>query len=323
LAPRKPAVVGAAAEWRVVESAARALGARPKCCWQLSGAGAVGGQVLTGVPAVARLRGRLEGAAAVWPFETGLAASDVSVVFAEIYPSLVPISSRPNEVKDAAQVRATAAHFAGLQAEDRLAALFAAPGAEPGVRPAVATEEGWILGLELFGEDRPQTTDVGATGDAALAGRLREAIVAACGRAEPGEALECPPGAAEAAAAALANGAPVICDGALAAAALPGRAEALGADAAVWAAWANEGSGAVVALGEHPAAARSLAAALSAGGAAPAAVLSFVPGIDGAAEAKAALASAASSLGAPLIWLPGPEGGAGLAAAALRVLADV
>ena len=93
-------------------SQARARGAQPKSCWQLNGAGAVGGQVLTGIPTVARLRGALDGAAQVWPFETGLAAPDAAVVFAEIYPSLVPLDPAPEEVKDAAQVCATAAHFA-------------------------------------------------------------------------------------------------------------------------------------------------------------------------------------------------------------------
>ncbi|MEO1688635.1 MAG: cobalamin biosynthesis protein CbiG, partial [Pseudomonadota bacterium] len=157
LGPLKPRQEGGLSEWRAVEHAARARGARPKSCWQLSGAGAVGGQVLTGIPAVARLRGALDGAAEIWPFETGLAASDAPVVFAEIYPSLVAIAPREGEPKDAAQVRATSAHFAALARAGRLDALFAAPGAEPGVRTAVATEEAWILGVELFGEAETDT----------------------------------------------------------------------------------------------------------------------------------------------------------------------
>ncbi|MEM6440221.1 MAG: precorrin-8X methylmutase [Pseudomonadota bacterium] len=297
-------------EWRAVEIEARARGARPKSCWQLNGAGAVGGQVLTGIPAVARLRGALDAAAQVWPFETGLAEPDAPIVFAEIYPSLVPIAPREGEPKDAAQVRATAAHFLALQAAGRLAPLFAAPGAEPGIRSAVALEEAWILGLERFGEDDadlavPASLDIDL---AALESALRDAVAEASGRSEDGVALALSPGALEAALRAFASGAPVLCDGPMTlagAAALGGQPASLGTAAP---------AGAVLALGEDPTALARLAET------APDAVvvLAFTPGLTGVAEAKTTLAAGP----APLIHLPGGGGGPGLAVAALRALAQ-
>ncbi|MEO0774659.1 MAG: molybdopterin molybdenumtransferase MoeA, partial [Pseudomonadota bacterium] len=54
-------------------------------CWQLGGAGAVGGQVLTGLPVLERLRKRFAGQVAVWPFEP----LEAPVAFVEIWPGLI------------------------------------------------------------------------------------------------------------------------------------------------------------------------------------------------------------------------------------------
>ena len=54
-------------------------------CWQLAGAGAVGAQVLMGLPVLHRLRERFGKELAVWPFE----AADAPIVLAEIWPSLL------------------------------------------------------------------------------------------------------------------------------------------------------------------------------------------------------------------------------------------
>ncbi len=161
-------------EWRIVERAPYARGA--KSCWQLSGAGSVGGQVLTGLPALARLRRdpRLAGIA-VWPFETGLAAPDAPLVLAEVYPSLLAAeiaADRRAPHLDADQVRVTARAFAALDAAGGLAPLFAAaPDLSPAERALVAAEEAWILGA----------------GHAA-------ALKAAVPRAEPAERSSLPPG---------------------------------------------------------------------------------------------------------------------------------
>ena len=92
----------------------------------------------------------------VWPFETGFKAlseadlAGVDVVAAEVYPSLLKAVPAPGEVKDLAQVRATAEHFAKLDEAGKLAAVFGASKTAPAeVVTAAEREEGWILGAEL------------------------------------------------------------------------------------------------------------------------------------------------------------------------------
>ena len=139
------------AEKRLTEE--RIVGPQPT--WKLYGNGSAGGQALTGIPIVRRLREHpaIAGAARVWPFETGLRAPDPAkdggrVVFAEIYPSLVEPHPAPGEVKDSAQVRALARRFAELDTADKLAALFAGdPALTDGERARVEREEAWILGV--------------------------------------------------------------------------------------------------------------------------------------------------------------------------------
>ena len=125
-----------------------------KTVWQLFGAGSVGGQAITGIPVVKRLRTARGGAFRVWPFETGwkaLTAADlegVDVVAAEVYPALIPAPPAPGEVKDQAQVRALCEHFAKLDETGKLsAALAPAKAAAPELIDLVEREEGWILGL--------------------------------------------------------------------------------------------------------------------------------------------------------------------------------
>jgi len=117
----------------------RAKGAFP--LWQMGGAGAVGGQAMTGMAALSRLRARFGDAVAVWPFQP----LDAPIALVEVWPSLigdaVDAARLPDEIKDAAQVRVLAARIAQAQREGRLqAALDAAP-------EAARVGEGWILGL--------------------------------------------------------------------------------------------------------------------------------------------------------------------------------
>lgn len=121
--------------------------------WKLYYNGSVGGQALTGIPAVRRLKLARGDAVKVWPFETGfkaLAEDDlegVAAVAAEVYPSLLKTQPGPGEVKDLAQVRATAEHFARLDEAGRLGALFGAAKNLPADTILDAErEEGWILG---------------------------------------------------------------------------------------------------------------------------------------------------------------------------------
>jgi hypothetical protein len=121
--------------------------------WKLYYNGSVGGQALLGIPSVRRLKLARGEAFRVWPFETGfkpLTEADlqgVEVVVAEVYPSLLKPEPAPGEVKDLAQVRTTAEHFARLDEAGRLGALFAPPkGAPADVVLDAEREEGWILG---------------------------------------------------------------------------------------------------------------------------------------------------------------------------------
>lgn len=126
--------------------------------WKLVGNGQVGGQVLTGLPAVRRLRDdpALAGVSAVWPFEVGADPAVLPpVVFAEIYPSLERLPDG-SEVKDARQVRAVVEALDRADAEGRLAALVAAPWTlAEAERRAVVEEEAWMLNLAAPGREAP------------------------------------------------------------------------------------------------------------------------------------------------------------------------
>lgn len=116
-------------ERRAVERLVRS--AQP--VWKLYTTGAVGSQVLMGLPVIARLS-RLAGVA-VWPFDP-----PARVTLAEVYPSLLApsVAAAGDAIKDRAQVRLLAQALWQLAAQDRVAPLLATPDE--------ATEEGWILG---------------------------------------------------------------------------------------------------------------------------------------------------------------------------------
>lgn len=123
--------------------------------WKLYYNGSVGGQAILGIPAIRRLKLARGEALKAWPFETGfkeLTEADlagVDVVVAEVYPSLYKAQPAPGEVKDQAQVRVTAEHFARLDEAGKLGAAFG-PGktAAADVVLDAEREEGWILGVE-------------------------------------------------------------------------------------------------------------------------------------------------------------------------------
>ncbi len=121
--------------------------------WKLYYNGSVGGQAILGIPFVRRLKLARGDGFRVWPFETGfkpLTEADldgVEVVAAEVYPSLLKAQPAPGEVKDLAQVRATAEFFARLDEQNKLGGLFAPAKDLPADAVLDAErEEGWILG---------------------------------------------------------------------------------------------------------------------------------------------------------------------------------
>lgn len=135
------------AEWRQVEEVLRGRGHRPHSVWKLLGAGSVGGQALTGIPVVARIRDdpALSPVSVVWPFEVGVPrfpAGRPAIVHAEAWPSLTPVGAVDGRVRDEVQVTSLARQ---LRAEDRSGTLSALFVAAPS---AVSREEGWILGVE-------------------------------------------------------------------------------------------------------------------------------------------------------------------------------
>jgi len=105
-------------------------------CWQLGGAGAVGGQILTGLPVLARLRRRYPQDIAVWPFQP----LTPPVALIEIWPGLINPAVKRAEatggIRDAHQVQLLARALSRL-APDELTRLLTVD----------APEEGWIMGL--------------------------------------------------------------------------------------------------------------------------------------------------------------------------------
>ncbi|SMX37796.1 molybdopterin guanine dinucleotide synthesis [Maliponia aquimaris] len=126
-------------------SEARARGAFT--CWQLSGAGAVGSQVLMGLPVLDRLRRHFAGRIAVWPFEP----LDRPVALVEIWPTLIDPAVRvhtgPGDIRDAVQVRLLARALSRL-----------APAQLNAMLSVEAPVEGWIFGL---GHERELTDRLG------------------------------------------------------------------------------------------------------------------------------------------------------------------
>ncbi|MCY4179436.1 MAG: molybdopterin-binding protein, partial [Litoreibacter sp.] len=137
------------AERRVVET--RAKGSFP--VWQLAGAGAVGSQVIMGLPVLARLRQRFTGRVSVWPFEP----LDTPVALVEVWPSLiagaVAEGQYEGEIKDAAQVRLLARALSRLDQVGRLEPILADGRTESG--------EGWILGVGFEEEIAAMARDSG------------------------------------------------------------------------------------------------------------------------------------------------------------------
>lgn len=115
------------AERRNVET----LVARAQPVWKLYTTGAAGSQGLMGQPMIHRLSQH----AAVWPFQPA-----TEVTLAEVYPSLLAraVAADAAAIKDETQVRLLARALFNLSQQGRLGPLFNVP--------AIAREEGWILG---------------------------------------------------------------------------------------------------------------------------------------------------------------------------------
>ena len=165
-------------------------------------------------------------------------------------------------------------------------------------------------------------------------------LIHACGMTDIAAGLAFTPEVAARARAALAAGAPVLCDSAMVAAGITraklpagneivctlddGRVPALARSlkttrsAAAVELWAERLAGGVVAIGNAPTALFHLLGRLDQGAPRPAAILAFPVGFVGAAESKQALTEA--RLDIPFLTLKGRCGGSALAAAAVNAL---
>jgi precorrin-8X/cobalt-precorrin-8 methylmutase len=139
-------------EYRISET--RITGPQP--VWKLYTSGSVGSQSLLGIPRVSALRfdPALRDSSVVWPFETGFQSierpgpNDWRILHAEIYPSICRVNISPGQIKDRLQVETLARHFADLDSNGDLGALFACPlDLSLDQKRVVETEEGWILGI--------------------------------------------------------------------------------------------------------------------------------------------------------------------------------
>jgi precorrin-8X/cobalt-precorrin-8 methylmutase len=168
-------------------------------------------------------------------------------------------------------------------------------------------------------------------------------VIHACGHVEVARSIVFSDGLVAAARAALANGAPILCDSEMVAhgitrARLPARnevvcmlndarvlalAQELGTTrtAAALDLWADRLARAVVAIGNAPTALFRLLEMLDAGAPRPAAILGIPVGFVGAAEAKEALM--AKPRGVPFLTVRGRMGGSAMTAAAANALARV
>jgi molybdopterin molybdotransferase len=108
-------------------------------CWQLAGAGAVGSQMILGMPLLARLCRRFS--TACWPW----ACDPAPLTLIEVWPSLlaaeVRAATRPGDIRDAVQVRVLARSIAAMTAAQRSRFL-----------DVPATPEGWIFGVDRAAE---------------------------------------------------------------------------------------------------------------------------------------------------------------------------
>jgi precorrin-8X/cobalt-precorrin-8 methylmutase len=165
-------------------------------------------------------------------------------------------------------------------------------------------------------------------------------LIHACGMTDIVDDLAFAPDVAARGRAALAGGAPILCDSAMVAAGImrarlsagndvvctlddarvPELARALKTtrSAAAVELWSARLDGALVAIGNAPTALFHLLERLAQGGPRPAAILAFPVGFVGAAESKQALIDA--RLDVPFVTLRGRRGGSAMAAAAVNAL---
>jgi precorrin-8X/cobalt-precorrin-8 methylmutase len=340
-------------EHRLAEKYAR--GTQP--VWKLSGVGSVGSQSILGIPRLRELQAAFP-ETAVWPFETAFEQRLAPITLVEIYPSMFELTGTI-EPRDREQVEVSVARFADLDAAGLLRDFLSAPAILlANQRREILEEEGWIAGvghehlLRIAGNrylrdpEAIYAQSFATIRDEAdlsrFVGPNRDIVIRmihACGMIDIAGDIRIGGDAASAIAAALAAGAPILCDAEAVRAAiitrnlkgnelvvllndartpeLALRLETTRSAAAVEL-WRERLSGAVVVIGNAPTALFHLLELLEAGAPKPAAIIAAPVGFVGAAESKAALV--AGKHGIPYITLLGRRGGSAIAAAALNAI---
>lgn len=138
-------------EFRIVEERLRRTRPGVQSVWKLYGAGSVGSQTLTGLPAIHRLLDdpALAARSRVWPFETGWDCDLTAIVHAEIWPTLRNSDAQRLPIKDARQVAELRDWALDEDARGALRRHFARPGGLSESEEKICREsEGWILGVE-------------------------------------------------------------------------------------------------------------------------------------------------------------------------------
>jgi hypothetical protein len=141
-------------EYRAAEEVALAAKkGRPQPVWKIAYAGAIGGQTMTGIPAIERLREKFP-ALKIWPFEIPLGKldeetlGDTRIVVAEVLPQFNASRPEATEIRDEAQVRSICEGLAERDANGKLGALFAGEASlKDSQKASASAEEGWILGI--------------------------------------------------------------------------------------------------------------------------------------------------------------------------------
>ncbi|RPE63201.1 precorrin-8X methylmutase [Pacificibacter maritimus] len=203
--------------------------------WKLSGAGSVGGQTLTGIARLEKLR-HARGDLAIWPFQT--LGEGRSHVAAEVFPSLIDIAQNEAEPRDKTQVETLARALQQLDRNGQLDAMMRAPSRntialkheasimgvahQANVQRAVQSSTQKAPNLMRPYEKDPQaiyaasfaTVRAEAKLDRFDAGMERLAIrlIHACGMIEVADRLAYSANAYAAGHEALKNGAPILCD---------------------------------------------------------------------------------------------------------------
>jgi hypothetical protein len=139
--------------------------------WKLFTAGSVGGQTLTGIPVLRRLRDSddFQEICEIWPFETGFTPRPGCqrgedgerrpyILLAEIWPGFLrPLEMTEGDLRDERQVLGLNRLFARLDDEGRLGPLFDRPAGVSDEQARIcAEEEGAVLGADPdFLQERP------------------------------------------------------------------------------------------------------------------------------------------------------------------------